>query len=517
MSKTRQTFNVNAAMIGDAAKLERVMRAWQPSALFMMNALNSSDPNNVVVRFHNILSEWGGKIVYRPYEDGEANLWRKRSVDAHLDMLARMNASWAWFNVGNEPTTAEPAEMNRMSDWYAEMATKAPARGIRVVLPGGFASGSYNRDQLRAFRTMWQAMGAQRHLKAEGWNVVMLGTHEYGHVDPRYHVDGDNIYDLMTPEKARAHTFKTAADIYDNEPSDNYLILRTENIVDVMAESCNVPRAEFEIDIGDTEKDLDRMPNIETQHRVLAEALDAMNGEKTYGYPKCKVVLEKLYGKPAHEVMADIWEWEEKVYKPYYRFFANFTWSTHNDHPQYWASRYGYHNEDALHTVWTARIPRLGGTVATPIPDTDEVHALIEELPATITYRNIRTDANSTSALVGKLYRDDIVYYHPVPPAPANGGWLRVRKVADGAAGWILGSGVAFTEIVADTPEVALLKQQLTAATTANAALISEKQDLQALIDNYRLLISGVMGLLIEVNEGIDHAVNALDGALESV
>lgn len=166
--------------------------------------------------------------------------------------------------------------------------------------------------------------------------------------------------------------------------------------------------------------------------------------------------------------------------------------------------------------------------MATPIPDTSEVHARVKTLPGTTVRRNIRTENNSDSTDIGDLNIGDEVYWHSSPPAPANGGWVYVRKVVGNISGWIsMVAGVTFETIVdvpGDTAEVALLKLQIATLTTQLATATAANAALQAQVENYRSVLSSAKGLSTDIHEqGSDihekagHLYNLVDGALESV
>src|SRR5688572_33462218 len=118
---TRVSINFNMAKLGSYAAAETVLKAWKPSGVVCMGSLNADDSGNVVVKMYNLIRTWGGQLIYRHYEPGEDELWKRYpDVRTYLNMLKGFGAPWAMHNVGNEPGPRDQ-EAVQASRWYAEM------------------------------------------------------------------------------------------------------------------------------------------------------------------------------------------------------------------------------------------------------------------------------------------------------------------------------------------------------------------------------------------------------------
>jgi murein DD-endopeptidase MepM/ murein hydrolase activator NlpD len=320
-----------------------------------------------------------------------------------------------------------------------------------VVLPGGFATASFEEDQLHLLDDMMHAIGEQRGQRVDGWNVVGFGTHEYAHVDPRFFAPGEDLYKMMDRAKMQG-PYKTRAEMLALPSSEYHIILRTERYYERMAALNNVPRAAMDVDAHDTECVVERLPNVEQTHRAVADFIDATNGGKTYGYPSVHTYWRWAFQKSPGQVMADICEWMEREYPPHYRYFAHYSWTEHNAHPFYWRDRYGVQNADEWHEEWAKRIP-LGGTQPVPTPEpvakptTRRTEAVLSKLPQQ--YVNIRAQPVLDAPDLGDLAKGAHVVYYPDSP---HEGWVYVE--AQGVEGWVSlqGGAVAFTEPTNDEP-----------------------------------------------------------------
>lgn len=367
---SRITFNVDCQNLGDPQLLLDTLSAWRPTAVFCMSSLNGSDPGNIVVRIHALVAQWGGIVVYREYGEDEGELWKHYSPDSYLDKCAGHNAPWAWFNVGNEPGPRAPSDIADMSNWYAKVTTRAVARNIRVVLPGGFATASYSRAEIKQFGAMLKTIGGYRKLKVDGHSLVMFGVHIYADALPMFATAGIATEVLMNHDAIQPAHYPKQADIFrlDGHTDGNWLVGREWWYVEEMAAQLGISVAELikDLEIGVTECILDRMDSTEINHRAVSDFIDARCGTKYYGYGTLGGYWQWAYGLPPSEVMCLILKWIEQTFPECYGFFAQYQWTLSDENPHYWSSRYSEHRDQKILDLWPQVAAEIGTHVTVP-------------------------------------------------------------------------------------------------------------------------------------------------------
>lgn len=526
---TRLTINLNCEKMGDYTAVANTFTAWKPSSVFCMNALNGSDPNNVVVRLHNLVSSWNGILIYRQYERGEDQLWKDYpDPETYLRKLRAFNLPTAWFNCGNEPGP-KGADAIAMSKWYANLLKLNDSKGynLRLVIPGGFATGSYEKNEVGWFQEMFYELGIRMKDPARrinGYSQIALGAHEYGMALPMFHTDGADLRNLIDRTKIQP-PWKSKADVFDADNSDNWLIFRTEWYVDEIVRLTGCPRELVEVWL--TEIWHDRIPHVVQKFPDIAAELDRLAGREMRGIRTIDRYLKWAFPQWTFgQALAEQFLWWENTAPAYYRGGAIFTGSYDDAWPLKWRQDYNVLEIPELLTIWPSYYARFErNTVATPIPTptpkptTTRVHARVKALPTGVPHRNFRPQPGSTVDL-GDLNVGEEAYYYPQSPSVFNGGnWYYVESVPDGVAGWVLGTGIVWEAITTvpppptDTPEVAQLRAQvatlttqLATATVANAALQAANAALVATLENREAVMAEAA-----------RDARALDGKLEEI
>ncbi len=414
----RHTFNANSEMLGDHELFFWTLNHWRPDRVFMMGSENG--PNHQVHRAKDLSASWGGRVHYRPYSGHEGHLWRTRKPLDHINLIKGFHQPDITYHIGNEPIPKQD-EARLMSLWYAEFFRIAKQEGLKVAGPG-FATGAYERSELGWFDEMFISLAQ---------NGAILDVHTYGHALFPWHCAGRDPRDLIHPDRVQRDRWPTKAEILSNLDV-NYLVMREEQIVDLIRRLTGITPEVF---LG--ECFLDRMPNIEVQLRDITERIDTFAGQKIYGVPTLYNYWRHLFPQwTAEQTLFEQMNWAEEVYPEYYKAFSWFTWSSHDDHPHYWSSRYGWqHNRKILEDWPKAR--KVSVNVPVEITPSDGSPIL-----GTAKFeRNYRNDTVvSTSTLIGTFPANTVMVIYPESRVEKNAYvWIKIQ----------IGATVAWTSLAA--------------------------------------------------------------------
>jgi hypothetical protein len=406
---SRLSINVNADRVGNEDRFFEVLTAWKPQAVLVMNRLNGSDPNNLVMRILYRMQQWGGMVIYRPYEKGvEGAIWRFREPQGHINQLLTFNTKDVWFEVGNEPRPSDPAEVRKMCKWYRDFAALAVKNDLRVVFPA-FATGNFQKSEIDGGLVddlLWAAID-HADKRIGGFSQVAIDAHGYCHAALPAHVDGQDPNKLLD-SAAMQPPWKTAADIFDENTADNWLLTR-ELWLWERAQKLK-PGVKFDMHL--TEFGLDRMPNIENDFRELTAKLDSMAGKRIYGIPTLWDYWRKIFPQwsPAR-ALCEQFHWAETIYPSHVRSLCLFTWSVGTE----WTPGYNISDATEFLNLWPSyaakvHIPPVVPPVVDP-PQQPTTSAPAADSPLWYetnvhTYDdtiNIRADATQNSAIVGTL------------------------------------------------------------------------------------------------------------------
>lgn len=467
---SRWTFNANAEKLGDEQFYARTLTAWRPPAQFLMNGLKGSSDDNVVVRLGNLARLWNAITVYRPYQQKEieGKLWENVTVDEHLRFIKDHRApDWIWWNVGNEPAPKEPRRIRDMSEWKAELIYKLVENNLNGVIPnfpvGGF---EYQSVEDGDYDKMLLALAKTAHLRKNGFNQIMLGTHSaYGMGVLPVHTAGRDPNDLMHPERLKKANWPTREQIYDDTPQDNYILFRdvwfTNRIRKLQAlYNINVGK---DVQIGITECGPERLPNIVQQFPHVAAELDKRAGREMRGIPTMEQYWRWAFPdmKPEDAWCEQKW-WLEQVAHPLYVFLAIFQWTTHDDGKDNWSSNYSPHRWGAYLSRWPIFVKEQETAVETKptyLPpkgkpsNSTPYRAVVQFEPTGARpHVNLREGPNADAYKdIGDVLPGTLVNFYPA----LEGDWAYVEVLnADGTgtdrAGWVSGQGgqVTFEKVI---------------------------------------------------------------------
>lgn len=370
---SRWGFNTNATALGDEAKYLRTLDAWKPAGQVLMNGLSGTSSQNVVVRLATHLRALDGNTIYRPYEDNgrEGHLWTVRSAAEHIQFLQNHRApEWLWFQVGNEPHPDGERETRRMCAWYAELIRLAANTPLRLVVYNPPVSG-FERAPIAAgwYDELLEALTDYARDKVDGWPRFMLGSHSaaYWHGVPMAHCAGRNPEDLIHPERLLKANWPKKSEIFDADTSDNWILFRDYWFVERARKLRGV-----ELSIAATEAGPERLPNIVKDFPDVARRIDEICGQESRGAPTITKYLEWAYpGRSAAESLCDCFDFVDEMAPANYLLFAWFSWTMHDEAPDYWWRHYGASQMDAVLEVWPKRleVQDMPVLTATPFPD----------------------------------------------------------------------------------------------------------------------------------------------------
>lgn len=373
----RWTLNGNADMLGDEAEYVKALDLWKPPGQVLMNGLNGKSQNNIVVRLATFIRRWGGNTVYRPYEKGNAEktFWKNRTPEEHLAFIQSHNApEWLWFQIGNEPTLVTEKDMRDMSKWLATFIRLCVVAGIRAVVYNP-AVGSFQRWQIEAgwFDELLIALSENAHRIVDGWPQFILGSHStaYWMGIAAWHCAGRNPADLIHPERLKKEHWPTKEQVFDADTGDNWILFR--DIWFVERARMLRPSAP-DIRIAATEAGPEDLPNIREQFPAVAKKMDEVCGRQWRGIRTAEKYYEWVFPhQSAAESICDDMAFVERIAPEIYLFFAGFSWTFHNAHPEYWRRDYNWGEMPGVLQGWGKRValPKPPGAEDLPPPAHD--------------------------------------------------------------------------------------------------------------------------------------------------
>lgn len=409
----RFTFNANLSEIGDFEKFLRTLIAWQPGWVVLMNGIGGNEYRRV----RETINVWGGKIIYRHYEQSDGHLWRSRTATEHINLLKGLKNldPAAWFYVSNEPLPDNP-ERATMQKWHADVIKGAIEHGIRLCV-GNLATAAMDNTKADVDSGRWdvllKAIGEQAHIKADGICQIMLGVHTYAHAIAPLHCAGKNPRDMTDPTKASI--WPTKEELYATQ-DDNWLIFRENWYVERIYTLTGK-----RVDVGVTECLKDRMPNIVKDFPQTVAEIDRLAKREVRGTPTLPEFYKFIFPQwtPA-EAECEQMLWMEDKYPEWYRFFALFTWSQNKD----WKRDYDLSGMDDFLTLWP--VYKLNQPVPEPEPEPLPVPkdglVFIGSRELNVRIRSSK-DATVTNNIIGELYLSDEVTVHGY-----ENGWLDIER-----------------------------------------------------------------------------------------
>jgi hypothetical protein len=411
--KRRFTFNANLSEIGDFEKFLRTLIAWQPEWVVLMNGIGGNEYRRV----RETMNTWGGKIIYRHYEESDGHLWRSRKADEHVNLLKSLHAidPKAWFIVSNEPLPGDD-ERGDMQKFHADVIKGAVEHGIRLCVGNlGIAAMGDKKDvDGGRWDVLLKAIGERANLKAEGVCQIMLGIHTYTHAIAPLHCAGKDPRDMTNP--AKAAIWPTKEEI-NTTPEDNWLVFRGDWYVQrIRALTGN------QVDVADTECTKDRMPNIVLQFAATVTEIDRLAKREVRGLPTLPEFYKVVFPQwtPA-QAECEQMLWWEGVHPAYYRCFALFCWN----HNKLWKRDYDLSGMDDFLTLWP--IYKLEDEPQ-PEPQPAPKSGLVF-IGSTAIAVNIRNSKNAmvTDNIIGQLHLSDEVTVHSYAD-----GWFDIERLGYG-------------------------------------------------------------------------------------
>jgi hypothetical protein len=446
MRTTRNSLNINTAQIGDENKLFDVLTDWKPQAVLCMNGFEHT-AGNIVLRIQEHVAGWGGIVIYRPFEEHEPILHLKKSPKDHIEFIHGLGLaqSGIWVNVFNEPIIngIQPAQM--LTKWLVEFIDRAMDAQILAVLPN-FATGSISKQLIDDghFDEMLKKVADLRRERVNGFNKIALGFHVYSHA---HLAVGEGIGYGKLLDRAWAATpsmWPAFGDIWSEEGAqNNWLVgrdawwyLRMHEITDANFQDT--------VDTHYTEGLLDDIADVARVNPTVYHNLNARYVDNPTGGNKAAgwVTLIKYYKWLAGEhgiewpaMMAETIKWLELNTPPHVRSFCNFSWTTDNHPPNFWAGEYGMGNGelDALLNTWTgykAEIEELWENERI-----DDIEVTVT-LPAGTQLWNVRELPSTSAPRVGTISNNDKISMVQDTPID-EGGWWWTPVVVKGVHGWL--------------------------------------------------------------------------------
>ncbi len=345
----RLTFNANLAMLGDNEKFLRILRAWKPKTVVLMNAI-STEPQSMFQRVKRDMRTWGGIVIYRRYEDGDNGLWWKyKDPAAYLDLLLRESGQdkSIWYHVHNEPLPDDKSRDDFMN-WTAAIIELAVQRDIRLCVGNlAIAAMSVGVADVNKWDTLLRALGKYADRKIDGVGQILMGVHEYTHALLPWGCADRDPRDLTNPAKIVQANWPTPAEVR-SKPDKNWHIYRSEWFVSrIQALTGKTPQVVI------TEAFHDRMPNIEMQFKDATAAIDAIAGRKVKGVPTLIQYWNNMFPQwKAVRALCEQYLWAEKLYPNYYLGFAIFSWTHHNELPDRWKDNCDVSEQDQFLNEW---------------------------------------------------------------------------------------------------------------------------------------------------------------------
>jgi hypothetical protein len=368
--RTRQTFHVNVEQCPNVPLLKKTLDAWRPSAVLLLG--NKNAPNGLARELMAQQATWNGIGIYRPFENREGDIWTQRTPREHVNWLRSMALpDNCWVNVGNEPVPNEQTAREKMSPWYAEFTDLAFAAGLKIVIPGGFASGAFGLDaigpqaapplELTAqmvkdgwFDVLLRSIAKYAGHRHMGYSRVMLGAHTYGHGLIAWHTAGRDVNLLMNRDAIQKQHWPTRAQIFDGDESDNWLVLRENWLLNRMRKLENNPL--LNVDVAITECWWDRMPNIVQQYPQVAAFIDGKAGREVRGLPTVRGYLAWAFPQWTFaQAVCEQLAWTERVYPAHYRTFVNFAWTANG----LWQPQYDWSGLTDVLEEWPKMMPAI--------------------------------------------------------------------------------------------------------------------------------------------------------------
>lgn len=448
----RLTFNANLQTLGDNEKFLRTLAAWKPQTVVLMNSI-STEPTSMFQRVKALMATWGGIVIYRRYEDGDQHLWTKYSAPGYLDALLKDSGGQKdiWYYCLNEPYHGSDNRQN-LINFVSQVIEEAVKRDMRLCV-GNFAiaSMSVGRDDVRVWDDMLRALGKHAGLRIGNHAQIIVGTHEYTHALLPWGAAGRNPNDLTDAAKVSRDKWPTPAEVRDT-PGDNWHIYRTEWFLDRVRELTGKTP-----DVVITECFHDRMPNIETQFRDAVAGIDNLAGRRVKGVPTLIEYWRKVFPQWTPEkALCEQYKWAEELYPANYRGFAIFSWTHHNQAPDFWRDTCDVSSFDAFLSMW----PAYGSQIETPPPPDNEAPESTRQAIVLIGRNtvNIRSKPSLTGDLLGMVKNGERVTVFDHKSDGGNTVWVQIERKGYGTEptrkGWISSNLVTLDYHIADTSDM---------------------------------------------------------------
>lgn len=429
----RWTFNANTNGIDEAA-YSLALDKWKPSAQLLMNGLKGKSDQNVAVR----LSRRTRYTIYRPFEgDIEGKHWRERSVDNHLKFLLDHDAPEnVWFQVGNEPRPTSEGEIKSMCAWYAKLIRKSAAAGVPLVVYNPPVGGFEKRDIEKGwYDELLVALLDHAHVMRDGWPMYILGSHSsaYWMGIAALNTAGRHPIELTIPDAVQRKNWPTQEQIFDADTSNNWILFRDWWFVE-RARAILSKEAAHNISIIATEAGPENLPNYRKDFSDVTRFIDEKCGQEWRGAPTTRGYYEWAFpSQPWSRSLADDFQFVDRNAPEEYLAFCWFSWTTHNDAPDFWADKYGAHKMSEVIDALVVKVAEPQGAV--PKPENLSVGRAAE-----LTHKsavNLRTGPGTQYTILKAFSPGAVLTVYPGQVATTGGGfeWFWVENEAD--KGWM--------------------------------------------------------------------------------
>jgi hypothetical protein len=457
--QSRVSFNINAAVGFDAQRrqyLMDVINAWKPRVVLVMNAYNPNDAGNIVVQIVGEQAKHGGKVIYRHYSEREKELWKHGSGRDYAKWLRQSFGNEVIHHYMNEPAPGQSDSIRDMCAFLADVVEYSLENDMRAVVPGGFATGSYERDQYRLaeFKPLWRAIGQAvgRKLPGDALDQISFGAHEYSAPPPMLGTAGIPASDRIAWERAQPSAWPDWNRIQANLDGAWHLA-RTEWALQEIAETTGVDPLQISVDV--TESILDSMPDLERNHKAVMDSMFALNGGKGRGIKTWARYLQWAHPNWTWQrAYAEYLLWWEKTFPANYRSLCLFSWTYDAKEPLRWHQDYDHSELHELHQMWPEMVSTVhnGGGSETPV-ETYPFRAKITALPGN--FLNIRSGDSAAYADVGDLNVGDVITVLSAGRKDGNGQWREMTRASDNKQGWFadLNDGVKWDALPEPEPE----------------------------------------------------------------
>lgn len=476
----RWSWNTNTSGIDEAAYVAALDK-WKPDSQLLMNGLQGQSDQNVAVR----LSRRTRHTIYRPFEgDIEGKLWREHSVDNHIQFLLDHDApANIWFQVGNEPRPTSEGEIKSMCAWYAKLIRKSVPEGLPLVVYNPPVGGFEKRDIDKGwYDELLLALLEYAHLTRDGWPMYILGSHStaYWMGIAALNTAGRNPRNLMDNEKVQRAHWPTRDQIFDADTSDNWILFRDWWFVErarTLAKETG-----RKISIVATEAGPENLPNYRKDFSDVTTFIDEKCGQEWRGAPTTKGYYEWAFpGQDAARSQAADFRFVDEMAPEEYLAFYWFSWTLHNDAPDFWADKYGAHKMNDV-------IAEVKAETQKSVPKPGN---LTQGRAAELTYKNpvnVRTGPNTTYSIIKALPPGAPLTVYPGQVSERGSGfeWFWVEHVD--ASGWMA--------LVGQTPFETLFKKVVEEPPSSKVTLTLDRDIVIATVAALRYAADSLEALL---------------------